>query len=99
MLENYTQDTFGIIHQMVWKPKIYDREYLSYYEGLHERTIKLGYRRLGWVLGRLGRLPTSVLEIGYGMGTFLEAAALAGVPECAGYDVARYPLPVRCAFI
>jgi hypothetical protein len=33
------------------------------------------------------------------MGTFLEAAALAGVPYCAGYDVARYPLPVGCVFL
>jgi hypothetical protein len=66
---------------------------------LHERTIKLGYQRLGWVLGLMRRRPDSVLEIGYGMGTFLEAAALAGVPECAGYDVARYPLPARCAFV
>jgi hypothetical protein len=45
------------------------------------------------------RLPLSVLEIGYGMGTFLEAASLAGVEECAGYDVARYPLPARCLFV
>ena len=99
MLENYHLDEFGIIHQTAWEPKVYDREYLSYYEGLHDRTIKLGYQRLGWVLGLLRRRPASVLEIGYGMGTFLEAAALAGVPECAGYDVARYPLPAHCVFV
>ena len=99
MIENYHLDEFGVIHQTVCKPKVYDREYLSYYEGLHERTIKLGYQRLGWVLGLLRRLPDSVFEIGYGMGTFLEAAALAGVPYCAGYDVARYPLPDGCAFV
>ena len=91
MLENYCRDEFGVIHQVSWQPKVYDRAYLSYYEGLHERTIKLGYQRLGWVLGLLRRLPDAVLEIGYGMGTFLEAATLAGVPYCAGYDVARYP--------
>src|SRR4051794_14142388 len=27
------------------------------YEGLHERTIKLGYQRLGWVLGLLRHRP------------------------------------------
>lgn len=99
MLENYHLDHFGILHQTHWKPKLYDREYLSYYEGLHERTIKLGYQRLGSVLGLLRRLPDSVFEIGYGMGTFLEAAEVAGVPYCGGYDVARYPLPDRCAFV
>jgi Methyltransferase domain len=99
VLENYYIDDFGVLHQRTWKPKVYDRVYLSYYEGLHDRTIKLGYQRLGWVLGILRRLPESVLEVGYGLGTFLEAAAVAGVPCCAGYDVARYPLPARCEFI
>jgi hypothetical protein len=99
MLENYHLDEFGVIHQTTWQPKIYDKQYLSYYEGLHERTIKLGYQRLGWVLGLLRQVPDSVLEIGYGMGTFLEAAVLAGVPYCAGYDVANYPLPAGCAFL
>jgi hypothetical protein len=99
MLENYHEDGFGVLHQTTWKPKVYDKQYLSYYEGLHERTIKLGYQRLGWILGLLRGLPGSVLEVGYGMGTFLEAASLAGVPQCAGYDVARYPLPHSCAFV
>lgn len=99
MLDNYHLDEFGVLHQTEWSPKVYDQEYLSYYDGLHDRTIKLGYQRLGWVVGRWGRLPDSVLEIGYGKGTFLEAAMLAGVPSCAGFDVARYPLPARCAFV
>jgi hypothetical protein len=99
MLDNYQTDEFGVVHQVAWKPKVYDQQYLSYYEGLHARTIKLGYQRLGWVLGLLRRRPASVLEVGYGLGTFLEAAQLTGVPICAGYDVARYPLPPRCVFV
>lgn len=98
MLENYARDDFGVIHQIDASPKVYDAEYLSYYEGLRDRTIKLGYQRLGWVLGETGMLD-SVLEIGYGLGTFLEAAQLAGVPDCAGCDVARYPLPEGCEFV
>jgi hypothetical protein len=99
MLDNYHLDEFGVLQQTKWKTKIYDQEYLSYYHGLHDRTIKLGYQRLGWVLGLLRRLPDALLEIGYGLGTFLEAAALAGVPHCAGFDVARYPLPDTCVFM
>jgi Methyltransferase domain len=99
MLENYYLDEFGVIHQTTWNQKVYDRAYLAYYEGLHDRTIKLGYQRLGYVVGHLLRLPESVLEIGYGLGTFLEAAKLAGVPHCAGCDVARYPLPPGCVFV
>ena len=99
MLENYHLDEHGVIHQTTWKPKVYDSAYLSYYEGLHDRTIKLGYQRFGWVTGLLRRLPESVFEIGYGLGTFLEAASLAGVTVCAGCDVARYPLPPGCSFV
>lgn len=99
MIENYQIDEFGVIHQIEWTPKVYDKEYLSYYEGLRDRTIKLGYQRLGWVLGLLRELPDSVLEIGYGLGTFLEAAQLAGIPTCVGCDVARYPLPKGCVFM
>ncbi len=99
MLENYHIDQFGVIHQTVWNPKVYDYQYLSYYEGLQDRTIKLGYQRLGWVLGILRRMPESVLEIGYGTGTFIEAATITGIPYCAGFDVARYPLPANCTFV
>ena len=93
MLDNYYLDEFGVIHQKDWKPKVYDEEYLSYYEGLKERTIKLGYLRMGWVLGAIGSLPDRLLEIGYGMGTFLEAAVLSGISECFGADVTDYPTP------
>lgn len=99
MLDNYRIDEFGVIHQIEWTSKTYDDEYLSYYEGLRERTIKLGYQRCGWVVGRFGGVPRRVLEIGYGLGTYLEAASLSGSERCAGFDVARYPLPAGCEFV
>jgi hypothetical protein len=99
MLENYRLDEFGVIHQIACAPITYDKQYLSYYEDLSERTIKLGYQRLGWVLGVLGRIPESVLEIGYGSGTFIEAAKITGVADCAGYDIASYPLPDGVRFV
>lgn len=99
MLDNYRADEFGVIHQIEFTPIAYDKEYISYYEDLSDRTIKLGYQRMGWVLGLMQRLPSSVLEIGYGTGTFIEAAEISGVPECAGYDIARYPLPKGVSFV
>ena len=66
---------------------------MSYYQNLSDRTIKLGYQRLGWLLGQLDRIPESVLEFGYGTGTFIEAAKITGVPRCIGCDIADYPLP------
>lgn len=93
MLDNYEIDQFGVIHQIEYELMVYDHEYLSYYEDLSDRTIKLGYQRLGWILGLLERIPLSVLEIGYGTGTFIEAAQITGVPKCVGNDIANYPLP------
>ena len=99
MIENYEIDEFGVIHQVEYEPIVYDKAYISYYEDLSDRTIKLGYQRFGWTLGILGQLPDSVLEIGYGSGTFIEAARIAGVATCAGCDIAEYPLPDGVEFM
>lgn len=99
MLDNYEVDEFGVIHQIDFTPIKYDKQYISYYEDLSDRTIKLGYQRLGWVLGITGEIPRSVLEIGYGTGTFVEAAKITGVADCAGCDIARFPLPKGVRFV
>jgi hypothetical protein len=99
MIENYEMDRFGVIHQIEFTPIRYDKQYISYYEDLSDRTVKLGYQRLGWILGLLRYIPRSVLEIGYGTGTFIEAAQITGVADCAGYDIARYPLPDGVRFV
>lgn len=98
MLDNYEVDRFGVIHQIESRPFKYDKEYISYYEDLSDRTIKLGYQRMGWVLGLTREIPRSVLEIGYGTGTFVEAAKITGVEDCAGYDIAKFPLPEGVRF-
>ena len=99
MVENYEIDEFGVIHQIEYEPIAYDNEYISYYERKSDRTIKLGYQRLGWILGLLDRVPESVLEIGYGTGTFIEAAKITGVPMCVGCDIANFPLPEGVQFM
>jgi hypothetical protein len=99
MLDNYEVDRFGVIHQTDYTPIKYDKKYLSYYEDLTDRTIKLGYQRFGWVLGLTGEIPKSALEIGYGTGTFIEAAKITGVVDCAGCDIAEFPLPEGVRFV
>ena len=65
MVENYEIDEFGVIHQIEYEPIAYDNEYISYYERKSDRTIKLGYQRLGWILGPVSythlTLPTILL--------------------------------------
>ena len=72
MIDNYAIDEFGVIHQVAFTPIAYDQKYITYYQDKSDRTIKLGYQRLGWILGLLDRIPASVLEIGYDTGTFIE---------------------------
>ncbi|MFN4141690.1 class I SAM-dependent methyltransferase [Aestuariivirga sp.] len=99
MIDNYSMDQFGVIHQNKYTPIVYDETYISYYQAKSDRTIKLGYQRLGWILGLLDRIPESVLEIGYGTGTFIEAAQIAGVRFCAGCDITAFPLPAAVRFL
>ncbi len=99
MPDNYEMDALGVLHQVDFTPTGYDKTYLSYYEAKSDRTIKLGYQRFGWILGLIDRMPESVLEIGYGTGTFIEAAQIGGVGECAGCDIADYPLPDGVEFL
>jgi predicted TPR repeat methyltransferase len=99
MLDNYAIDRLGVIHQIDFTPIAYDEKYISYYQAKSDRTIKLGYQRLGWLLGLLRDIPASVLEIGYGTGTFIEAAHITGVKRCAGCDIADYPLPEGVEFL
>ena len=40
-----------------------------------------------------------MLEIGYGTGTFVEAAKITGAPDCAGCDITRFPLPEGVRFV
>ncbi|WP_367156887.1 methyltransferase domain-containing protein [Mesorhizobium sp.] len=40
-----------------------------------------------------------MLEIGYGTGTFIEAAKITGVADCAGCDIAEFPMPQGVRFV
>jgi hypothetical protein len=96
-MDNYYIDDFGIIHQRNYKRFTYDEDYLDYYEGLKERTIRLGYLRMGYLMGKLHGV-SDILEIGYGSGSFLSAAKECGF-NCYGNDINRFPLPEGCEFV
>ena len=94
LLDNYEVDPLAsspviAVHPIAFTPIRYDKQYISYYEDLSDRTIKLGYQRLG-LLGLLGEIPRSVLEIGYGTGSFnIEAAEIGSDADCADYDITQ----------
>ena len=55
----------------------------------------MAYLRLGNIIGTLGRVPESILDVGYGNGSFLKVCTNI-IPECYGHDISSYPVPEGC---
>ena len=80
----------GVLFQKVVKPASVN--YAEQYNSYGELGKYMSYLRLGNIVGALGRLPTSLLDVGYGNGDFLRTCVDAGI-ESWGYDISDYPLP------
>jgi hypothetical protein len=101
MIENYTINPDGIIHQIdiVDSLQTYDIDYVNTrYNTYGELGMQMAFYRLGYLLGNLKYTPKSVLDIGYGNGDFLKACSTI-IPECYGNDITNYQLPHSVQFI
>lgn len=92
MLENYKQHENGVIEQVNRKPFNYGYDYSANYNGLGELGVRMGYLRLGHIIGSLGFIPDSIMDIGYGNGDFLKVCTTS-IRKCYGSDVSSYPVP------
>lgn len=99
MLNNYELTQDGVIRQKSFKPFNYDLDYSdSRYSHFDDRGNILNLR-LGYIIGSLGRLPESLLDVGYGNGDFLESCR-GSVPFLFGNDIQpAYPLPSDISFV
>ncbi|MDR6874801.1 hypothetical protein J2Y55_005839 [Bosea sp. BE125] len=95
MLENYAKDENGVIYQIQREPYVYDINYTANSYGTADRNhrhAEMSHLRFGYVCGSIGRIPKSILDVGYGSGDFLKVAKLM-VPEAYGNDIPpAYPL-------
>lgn len=94
MLANYQINHHGVISQIERKTYIYDQNYIEHsfnrYGVLGE---KMSFLRFGFLLGVMGHIPTSIMDVGYGNGNFLRVAHDL-VKDCSGFDIEpAYPLP------
>ena len=97
----YFTDIFGIIHQC--NPDIinYDTEYVSTYQTPEyvNKSAQLMGIRLGSLLSlfssEFDRMPSTLLDVGYGDGSFLNAAKNI-IPTCFGLDVSNVEPPAGC---
>jgi hypothetical protein len=101
MLEGYTRLDNGVIRQdrIFEQQKQYDHQYVdARYNSYGDLSKRMSYLRLGFLLGTIGFLPNSILDVGYGNGDFLSVCSDT-IKDCYGNDISGYPLPDRCYFI
>lgn len=92
MLEGYEKLPNGVIKQISPESFKYDHAYADHYNSLGEKGRNMGWMRLGFIIGAIGRVPESILDCGIGNGDFLNAAKQL-IPKCYGHDVSGYPMP------
>lgn len=91
--DNYAIDNNGVIYQIRYGEFVYDFAYVEMRYNHDAPISQMAHLRLGYLIGALGRTPTSLLDVGYGNGEFLRTAHRL-VADCEGYDVPpAYPLP------
>ena len=96
MLDNYEKDLNGVIKQINCTPFSYDYSYADNYNTLPTNDI-MSHLRLGYVVGSLGKMPESILDVGYGNGAFLNLAK--NSTTCYGHDISQYPIPEGVSFV
>jgi len=99
MLENYSKNNDGVIYQINKTPIIYDEEYVRLrYDSYGELTNYMSHLRLGYVLGIVKDKINSILDVGYGNGSFLKVCQKT-IPNCYGFDITDYEKPDGVKFV
>ncbi len=101
MVSNYIKLQNGLIKQKEFfvEKKKYDVEYVDVrYNTYGEKNVQMSFLRLGYIIGSLGKIPNSILDIGYGNGEFISACTKI-IPNCYGNDVSNYPVPKNVKFV
>lgn len=99
MLENYSKNEDGVVYQIDKTHIEYDKTYISdRYRKYGELPTYMGYLRLGYIVGSINKIPNSILDVGYGDGSFLKVCSSI-VNNCYGYDISTFPIPTGCIHV
>ena len=98
MLDNYARNEDGTVYQIERNPFDYTGSYNDYYSKIKFSTRYTSYLRLGYIIGSIGHLPESVLDVGYGAGVFLEACEKEDI-DTYGHDISGWPVPQGSTFV
>ena len=97
MIDNYEILKNGVIHQIHSTPFNYGTEYSDNYNKspYKEMSDMLSCLRFGYLVGSISKIPNSILDVGYGSGSFLKVCS-EQIKKCYGYDVSDFPVPEKC---
>jgi hypothetical protein len=95
MLENYERLPNGVIKQLHVNKITYDYQYSNTYNSYGEAGRNLSYLRLGVLIGAIGHIPVSIVDVGYGNGDFLRTCTKQ-ISHVYGCDISDYPIPDMC---
>lgn len=99
MLENYKKHTNGLVEQIDKNVIVYDNKYSDKYNNYGELSNYISYLRLGYIIGTIGNIPSSLLDVGYGNGSFLKTCSNI-IPKLYGSDTDyHYDLPNGIKYI
>jgi hypothetical protein len=98
MLVNYEKNQDGTIYQVNRTPFDYTGSYNNYYKNIESYSWNTSYLRLGYIIGSIGRIPKSILDVGYGTGAFLKVCETE-IPNRYGHDISGWNVPEGCEFV
>ena len=99
MIENYGINNDGLVYQKNKSDFTYDRQYIyDRYDTYGKLNDRMSFLRLGYVTGVVGSKISSIMDIGYGNGSFLKACS-GSIPKRYGFDITGYPVPSDAEFV
>jgi len=99
MLANYEKDEFGVIKQIEVTKISYDKKYINVrYDSYGELNSYMSHLRFGYIVGSIGYVPKSILDVGYGNGSFLKICGKL-IDNCYGNDINGYAIPDNAVFV
>jgi hypothetical protein len=100
MLENYELTQDGVVKQINYTPFKYSKEYSDIrYTNKHSDRGNILNLRFGYIVGSIGKIPESIMDVGYGNGDFLSSCK-PFIKKLYGNDIEpAYPLEEDIKFV
>lgn len=99
ILDGYLKNKDNLIYQVNYSKITYDKKYVDErYNTYGVLNEYMSHLRLGYIIGTIGKIPESILDVGYGNGSFLNICKNI-IPKCYGSDISGYEVPIGVEFI